>query len=532
MTISTETYKAGPFTSGSIFPFSFKAFQTSDVRVVFTSASGIESDYVEITDYSISLNADQDANPGGTVTLVSALISGEKCTLIGDIDYTQSADIKNQGSFFPEVIENALDRIVRQTQQLLERIDRTVRFPTSDGALGVGDLPTVDTRKGKFLGFDSVTGEPEALTPGTGDSNPVFDTLRVNNESILGNVGLGVTPEPWNTGGKALEVGNNGNGFFSSGVNTLYEISNAYIDTSGDFRYSNTGTATRIQHQSGEIQHYTAASGTAGNVISWTETYRVTTGGNILVGATSGSFAPGGKGVLVKDATGASFRAECGVQAGEVFLTSTQMVVSTRTNIPVAIQVNGNQVAQWNTAGYYKASNSGSYLTTSGAFHELVNDTGSPGALVASVWNTATSGDNGFFEFYTENSATLRGSIDYNRGGGVARYNTTSDSELKNILGDASLEECLDTVMGCRLREYSWKDDEAQKPQIGVIAQEEYEHFKGSVSVGGETDKGEYKPWAVDKTAYVWHLVGVCQHQQKQIEQLEKRLRKLEKGDK
>jgi hypothetical protein len=53
----------------------------------------------------------------------------------------------------------------------------------------------------------------------------------------------------------------------------------------------------------------------------------------------------------------------------------------------------------------------------------------------ADFWNRATTGDNKFVTFYTETSATARGSIDYNRAGGLTRYNTTSDYRAKDIIG-------------------------------------------------------------------------------------------------
>lgn len=46
-----------------------------------------------------------------------------------------------------------------------------------------------------------------------------------------------------------------------------------------------------------------------------------------------------------------------------------------------------------------------------------------------------TSGNNPFMGFYTEGTATLRGSITYNRGGGLVAYNTTSDYRDKTEIG-------------------------------------------------------------------------------------------------
>jgi hypothetical protein len=69
-------------------------------------------------------------------------------------------------------------------------------------------------------------------------------------------------------------------------------------------------------------------------------------------------------------------------------------------------------------------SSRGIVLKTSGGGNELLG-----------CWNSATSGDNGFAIFWTEGSPTQRGSITYNRGGGVVAYNTTSDYRAKDIEG-------------------------------------------------------------------------------------------------
>ena len=168
---------------------------------------------------------------------------------------------------------------------------------------------------------------------------------------------------------------------------------------------------------------------------------------------------------------------------------------------------------------------------------------GTAATFVAVVWNAATPGDNKFITFGTEGSYTERGTIDYNRAGGLTRYNTTSDATLKNIIGDADGQRSLEILSTTRIREYAWKDDETQKPQIGVIAQELYETYKGAVSVGGDVQKTdeegnvvtEYKSWGVDKTAFTFHLIKgwqeherIIQEQQALITQLTARITALE----
>jgi hypothetical protein len=62
------------------------------------------------------------------------------------------------------------------------------------------------------------------------------------------------------------------------------------------------------------------------------------------------------------------------------------------------------------------------------------NDAGA-GQWVTQIWNAGTSGDNGFVQFATETSYAGRGSISYNRAGGLVAYNTTSDYRAKDISG-------------------------------------------------------------------------------------------------
>lgn len=133
MTISSETRKAGPFNGNDVttaFPFTFKCFTSADLSVVYTTALSVESTLVLDSDYTVSLNGDQNASPGGTVTY-SLLATGEKLTIIGDVAYTQETDIQNLGGFYPEVFENALDKLTMAVQQVNERVGRAVLVDVS-----------------------------------------------------------------------------------------------------------------------------------------------------------------------------------------------------------------------------------------------------------------------------------------------------------------------------------------------------------------------------------------------------------------
>ncbi len=140
MSISNTTRKAGPYTgNGSTtgFPFSFKVFSTSDVVVVRADSTSNETTLALGADYLVSLNADQDSNPGGTVNLFSAPLSGYSITLTSNVKNLQPVTLTNQGAFYPKVINDALDRATIQIQQLSEQVGRAFKVPiSSSGGAG------------------------------------------------------------------------------------------------------------------------------------------------------------------------------------------------------------------------------------------------------------------------------------------------------------------------------------------------------------------------------------------------------------
>ena len=140
MTVATTAAKAGPYTGNNVassFAFAFKVFADADVRVVETLiATEVETDLALNSDYTVTRNADQDNNPGGSITykvasVTTALPSTKTLTIVGALEYEQPTDIPNGGAWFASVIENALDRLTLLTKQLKEATDRAVKVPVS-----------------------------------------------------------------------------------------------------------------------------------------------------------------------------------------------------------------------------------------------------------------------------------------------------------------------------------------------------------------------------------------------------------------
>lgn len=127
---------AGPYvgdgTGQKTFSFGFLIFDESDVYVAVAASSDSEpSDLQQGTDYTVSMNADQSATPGGTITLTSETgLAKDAVLVIGSaVDYTQTLDLTNYTRFAPERITTELDRIVVMIQQIVELLGRVVQVP-------------------------------------------------------------------------------------------------------------------------------------------------------------------------------------------------------------------------------------------------------------------------------------------------------------------------------------------------------------------------------------------------------------------
>jgi hypothetical protein len=139
MTISSTLRKAGPYIgsgAAATFPFSFKVFTTADLEVVQLELStNIETVLALTTDYTAVLNADQNSNPGGSITLIAGnLATGYNLIITSDVEPLQETDLTNQGGFYPEVINDALDKATIQIQQLEEKVARSAKLPITSAA--------------------------------------------------------------------------------------------------------------------------------------------------------------------------------------------------------------------------------------------------------------------------------------------------------------------------------------------------------------------------------------------------------------
>lgn len=176
MTIAATTRKAGPYTgngSQTAFPFYFKVFQNTDVLVVLTDTNNADTTQTLTTQYTVSLNGNQDTNPGGTVNMVTAPLTGYKLTIGSQVPLAQTVQLQNNGGFYPTVLNSALDQIVAMVQQHDEQIGRSVKTSISSTTTPDQLLASINTSASNAAASASsaATSASAASTSATNASN-------------------------------------------------------------------------------------------------------------------------------------------------------------------------------------------------------------------------------------------------------------------------------------------------------------------------------------------------------------------------
>ena len=100
-----------------------------------------------------------------------------------------------------------------------------------------------------------------------------------------GNVGIGVTPSNI-AATTSLQISTGTFLYGNTGPNTGLGT-NAYNDGNWKYKTTGHGVLQTLDAGSGVIGFYNAASGTAGNVITWNERMRIDSSGNVLIGKTA-----------------------------------------------------------------------------------------------------------------------------------------------------------------------------------------------------------------------------------------------------
>lgn len=175
MTVSTTQSSQVVAGTGSTytFAFSFIANSAADISVSYIAANGLYTLLLP-SQYTLALNA---ANPnqiwgiGGTVTYPltgSAIAAGASLLIQRTVPLTQATSISNQGNYYPQVIEAAMDTLCMEIQQIAGAQNRAIQIPAGDPLSIITTLPAASQRTSQFCGFDSSGNVIAALPAGEG----------------------------------------------------------------------------------------------------------------------------------------------------------------------------------------------------------------------------------------------------------------------------------------------------------------------------------------------------------------------------
>jgi hypothetical protein len=145
------------------------------------------------------------------------------------------------------------------------------------------------------------------------------------------------------------------------------------------------------------------------------------------------------------------------------------------------------------------------------------NTTASNGCF--GLWQKATSGDNVFQEFFTDTAGTSRGSITYNRGGGLVAYNTTSDYRAKDITGPVANSGA--TIDALKVYNGKMKGATVERPMLIAHEAQEITPYAVTGEKDAVNDDGTPKYQQMDVSSLVPLLIAEIQSLRARVAQLE-----------
>ena len=122
----------------TVFPFSFKIYETGDIEVYRTNViDGTIDKLTETFDYTVTINGDA----GGEVTFLSPQLADDKIVLKRNLEFTRDTNYIKNGDLFAETINNDQNYQTYLIADLNNKFNNAVVLP--DGTAGINtSLPS------------------------------------------------------------------------------------------------------------------------------------------------------------------------------------------------------------------------------------------------------------------------------------------------------------------------------------------------------------------------------------------------------
>jgi hypothetical protein len=300
-----------------------------------------------------------------------------------------------------------------------------------------------------------------------------------------GNLGLGVTPSAWNTSFSAKAIELPGGSLWTFGTSAIEMAQNALYNAAGTYNYINTAAASDYYQTAGSHVWRTAASGTAGNAISFTQAMTLDASGNFMVGTTSPLYSTANRGNITLNGASTAILGLgiAGVAAGYLYTDANLVSLGATSTRSMTFDVNGSERARITSAGDLLV---GTTSSNPSCIHVLqsasttlfaagtVNTSATPRGHYIQFSSAAPNGTGNEFIFAGDTSST-RFAVRSN--GGIANFsaNDVNLSDRREKTNFAPAKSYLETICAIPVQTFNYIDQNMEEDgglTLGVVAQD------------------------------------------------------------
>ena len=334
-----------------------------------------------------------------------------------------------------------------------------------------------------------------------------------------GNLGLGVTPSAWLSPFRAQQIGSGiGSlalaGRTDGGDDSFIGRNVFYGGSPADFRYIGTGTATRYRCDGATHAWSIAASGTAGDAISFTSAMTLDSGARLLIGTTTKGIGNNNNTALTVAGGATVYQSLIASGAQEIYLLAQSGLVGLygRSNDPMLFGTNNTERARLTSGGNLLVGKASEFAQ---AFRFVVEANSSTSAIPGCFADPRTDAASAITVAFYRNGTKV-GSVDTTDV--ATAYVTSSDRRLKDNI--VSADDAGSVIDAIEVVKHDWKV--GGHTRYGMIAQDLHIVVPEAVSVGDADDVEDFKnPWGVDYSKLVPMLVKEVQSLRKRVAELE-----------